>query len=266
MGRPTREARGGLVYHVLNRGVGRRTLFEKPDDYFALERILDETLRSRPMRICAYCLMPNHWHLVLWPQHDGDLSAFMQKMTNTHVKRWKRQFHETGYGHLYQGRFKSFPVQTKEYFYQVARYVERNAVRANLAPKAEDWPWSSLRRRSVADDSLPMLSKAILAEWPLVRPGDWSDIVNRPQTEAELETFRRCVNRGRPLGSSDWMIRTADELYPDLVAGTFFTAANSRCSTHGPHGRPVLHCTQVSQMPSAEPDDPYNRFIRNKLG
>ena len=74
-----------MVFHILNRGVGRRTLFEKADDYLSLERIIDETLRSRPMRICGYCLMPNHWHFVLWPQHDGDLSAFLQQLTNTHV-------------------------------------------------------------------------------------------------------------------------------------------------------------------------------------
>ena len=212
MGRPAREAPGGLVYHVLNRGVGRRTLFEKPDDYLALERIIDETLRSRPVRICAYCLMPNHWHLALWPEHDGDLSAFMQQMTNTHVKRWKQHFHETGYGHLYQGRFKSFPVQTDDYFYQVVRYVERNALRANLVRKAQDWPWSSLRRRCGNDDSLPMLSKAILGDWPLPRPSDWSSIVNTPQTETELGALRRCVNRGCPLGDSDWIVKTANEL------------------------------------------------------
>ena len=91
-----------MVFHVLNRGVSRRTLFEKADDYLALERIIDETLRARPMRICGYCLMPNHWHSVLWPEHDDDLSAFPQQMTNTHVKRWKQHRHETGYGHLYR--------------------------------------------------------------------------------------------------------------------------------------------------------------------
>ena len=173
---------------------------------------MDETLRSRPMRIRAYCLMPNHWHLLLWPEHDGDLSAFMQQMTNTHVKRWKQHFHETGHGHLYQGRFKSFPVQTEDYFYQVARYVERNAVRANLAPKTEDWAWSSFRWSRGDDDSLPLLSKAILRQWPVARPSDWSDIVNTPQTEAELDALRRCVNRGRPLGDSDWITKTANEL------------------------------------------------------
>jgi putative transposase len=96
-----------MVFHVLNRGVGRRTLFEKESDYLAFEKVLAETLHTRPMRICAYCLMPNHWHFVLWPEKDGELSAFMQQLTNTHAKRWKHYRQETGDGHLYQGRYKS---------------------------------------------------------------------------------------------------------------------------------------------------------------
>ena len=163
------------------------------------------------MRICAYCLMPNHWHFVLWPEHDGDLSAFMQQMTNTHVKRWKAHFHETGYGHLYQGRFKSFPVQTDEYFYQVVRYVERNALRANLVTSAEEWRWSSLSRRNKSDD-LSLITKAVLSDWPLRQPDDWLSFVNEPQTEAELTALRQCVNRGCPFGDSNWVNATAKKL------------------------------------------------------
>jgi putative transposase len=95
-----------MVFHVLNRGVGRRDLFTKHGDFLALERVVEETLRTRPMRLCAYCLMSNHWHLVVWPERDGDLPAFMQQLTNTHVKRWKEHRREIGYGHLYQGRYK----------------------------------------------------------------------------------------------------------------------------------------------------------------
>jgi len=131
MPRSARFAPGGMVFHVLNRGVGRRRLFSKDGDYRAFERVLEKTLRTRPMRLCAYCLMPNRWHFVLWPEHDGDLAAFVQQLTNTHVKRWKEHRHEVGDGHLYQGRYKSFRAQTDDYFYQVVRYVERNALRAN---------------------------------------------------------------------------------------------------------------------------------------
>jgi putative transposase len=196
-----------MVFHVLNRGVGRRTLFEKEADYAAFERVLDETLRVRPLRICAYCLMPNHWHFVVWPEHDGDLVAFMQQLTNTHVKRWKEHRHEIGFGHLYQGRYKSFPVETDEYFYQVMRYVERNALRANLVRRAELWPWSSA--------ALPFRPAALphpVQAWPLPRPVDWVESLNRCETEAELAAIRRCVNRGRPLGSPGWAAATAMQL------------------------------------------------------
>ena len=110
-------------------------LFSKDEDFLAFERVVEESLRTRRMRLCAYCLMPNHWHFVVWPERDGDLPAFMQQVTNTHVKRWKEHRHEIGYGHLYQGRYKCFPVETEDYFYQVVRYVERNALWANLVGK-----------------------------------------------------------------------------------------------------------------------------------
>ena len=121
-----------MVFHVLSRAVGRRILFEKDGDDLAFEKVVEEVLRTRPMQIRAYCLISNHWHFVLWPEHDGDLLAFMQQVTNTHAKRWKEHRHEIGYGHLHQYRDKSFPVETEEHFYRVVCYVERNALHANL--------------------------------------------------------------------------------------------------------------------------------------
>ena len=207
MPRPTRYAPGGLVFHVLNRGAGRRNLFDNEADFRAFERVLLETLRVRPIRVCAYCLLSNHWHFVLWPEHDGDLPAFMQQLTNTHVKRWKEHRHETGYGHLYQGRYKSFPVQTDDYFYQVVRYVERNALRANLVARAESWPWSSLGCHVRADSP-----REVLADWPLPRPANWTELVNEPQTESELAALRHAVNRGTPFGNESWVAKTSTQL------------------------------------------------------
>ena len=121
-------------------------LFLKDADFEAFERAIVKTLESRPMRICSYCLMSNPWHFVLWPERDGDLGAFMQKLTITHVRNWQENRRRVGYGHLYQGRYKSFPVESDDHFYQVVRYVERNALRAEMVPRAEDWRWSSLWR------------------------------------------------------------------------------------------------------------------------
>ena len=219
MSRLRRHSPGGKVFHVLNRGVGRRLLFTKDEDFLAFERVVEETLRTRRMRVCAYCLMPNHWHFVVWPERDGDLPAFMRQVTNTHVNRWKEHRHEIGYGHLYQGRYKCFPVETEDYFYQVVRYVERNALRTNLGERAESWRWSSLRRVEREDPAFPILST-----WLLPCPTDWLQIVNQPQAVAEVAALRCCVNRGRPLGDPNWVTDTAKRLRPE--------------STIRPRGRP----------------------------
>ena len=192
---------GGIVFHVLNRGVGRMRLFHSDGDYLAFENILEETLAVQPMRVCAYCLMPNHWHLVVWPKHDGDLAAFMQRLTVTHVTRWQRHKKQVGYGHVYQGRFKSFPVSSDDYFYQVVRYVERNALRAGLSKRAEQWRWSSLWRRESGSTE----QQKLLSEWPLAAPSRWAGLVNEVQTEAELQALRKCVNRGQPFGPESWI-------------------------------------------------------------
>ncbi len=197
-----------MVFHVLNRGVGRMKLFRKDADYRAFEAVVEETLDKRSMRICGYCLMPNHWHFVMWPEHDGDLAAFMQRLTITHVRRWQEHRDRVGYGHLYQSRYKSFPVQSDEYFFQVMRYVERNALRANLCDTAESWRWSSLYRRVSGNRQ----ERAILADWPLPLPRNWKKVVNDPQTDSEVQAIRRAVSRGRPYGDSNWAQGTAQRL------------------------------------------------------
>ena len=207
MSRTARYAPGGMVFHVLNRSVARRTIFEKEGDYVAFLNVIAETTRIRSMRICAFCLMPNHWHMLLWPEDDGDLASFMQQLTNTHVKRWKEHYHEKGYGPLYQGRYKSFPVQTEAYFYNVARYIERNPVRAKLTDRVELWPWSSRGLNGYGSANLPRLSS-----WPLPQPSDWLAIVNRPQSDDDIQRLRNSVNRGCPLGNTDWAHTVAERL------------------------------------------------------
>ena len=200
MGRPKRAADGGLVYHVLNRANARMTIFENDQDYAAFEQVLEEAVERTSTRLLAYCVLPNHWHLVLWPQEDGELSRFVGWLTLTHTQRWHAHRHSRGTGHVYQGRFKSFAVQEDEHFYTVCRYVERNALRANLAPRAEHWRWGSLRRWKYGTAK----ERSVLAAWPLPRWPDWVQHVNRPQTDAELAALRRCVQRGNPFGEDSW--------------------------------------------------------------
>jgi len=208
MGRPHRAAEGGYVYHVLNRANAKRTIFADTGDYQAFETVLIQAVDRTETRLLAYCVMPNHWHMIVWPRRDGELSQFVAWMTLTHAQRWHAHRGSIGSGHLYQGRFKSFPIQEDDHFYSVARYVERNALRAGLIRRAEEWPWCSLYRwlRNSAED------QRLLSAWPVARKPSWVEHVNRPQTEAEVEAIRRSVNRGRPFGEESWSKRAVHGL------------------------------------------------------
>ena len=145
-----------------------------------------------PVEILAYCVMPNHWHFVVRPTRDDQLTDFFRWLAHTHTMRWHAHYHTAGPGHLYQGRFKAFPVEDDEHFYAVVRYVERNALRAGLVAAAQDWRWSSLWRR----ESGSAEDRALLTRWPLPLPRNWLEHVNMPQTEAELAAVRRAIQRG----------------------------------------------------------------------
>ena len=213
MGRPLRNAVGGVVYHVLNRANGRTRIFEGDADYAAFMRILGQAIERFKMRLLAYCIMPNHWHLVVWPRGDGDLSAFTGWLTLTHTQRWHAHRHRTGEGHLYQGRFKSFPVQNDMYFLTLCRYVERNPARAGLVEQAEEWAWSSLGigQPAARETAVP------LCAWPVDRPRNGRQLVNRPQTTAEEAAIRTSIARGRPLGVPAWQKRMAARLGLELT-------------------------------------------------
>ena len=150
--------------------------------------------------------MPNHWHFVLWPESDDEMTEFLRWLTHTHTQRWHAHYHTAGTGHLYQGRFKAFPIQEDEHLYTVLRYVERNPVRAGLVARSADWRWSSLAHRGGSEqDRL----RPLLHRWPLPYPGDREERVDRPETETELEAVRRSVERNQPFGSDFWQKRTA---------------------------------------------------------
>jgi putative transposase len=221
---------GGLAYHVLNRAVGRGRLFDDEADYLAMERVIERTHKQLPIRIISYCLMPNHWHLVLWPKKDAELSEFVRLMTVTHTQRWHAHHHSAGTGPLYQGRFKSFPIQQDGHFLTVCRYVERNALRANLIKSAQKWPWCSLAKRA-GRQPLPWLLP--VKQWPVQPSHDWKAWVNRSETAAELDALRTCLKRGRPYGDDRWQERTATQLGLE--------------STLRPRGRQRLHLDKDSR-------------------
>jgi putative transposase len=179
----------------------------KAADYEAFETVLAEAHDRLPLRIIGYVLMPNHWHLVVWPREDTDVTEFFQWLTVTHTMRWHAHYGTGGTGHLYQGRFKSFPCQSDEHFLTVLRYVERNPLPANLVRRAEEWRWSSAWRPKPNLDLRNWLS-----DGPIAKPRNWQELLNSPQTEAELDTLRRSVQRGTPFGSQQWTKRSANRL------------------------------------------------------
>lgn len=182
MPRKPRLSLGGHFYHVLNRAAKKGLPFKTADDYSAFEALLADAKGRTPMRILAYCLMPSHWHLLLWPYADGDLQKFTQWLTSTHARRWNLSHHSVGRGAVYQSRFKSIPVQ-----------------------------------------------------------GDWAELVNIPQTAAEIAAFREHVAAAVPYGEGNWPIqrkRGRPRVYDIQIKGsdpfTPFTALYSSCTFFSP--------------------------------
>jgi putative transposase len=189
----------GLAYHVLNRGNGRATLFHKDADYRAFCDLLATATAKFPVALLGFCIMPNHFHLVLQPHTPEALSMMMQWWLTSHVRRYHRHYHSSG--HVWQGRFKSFPIQQDAHLLTVLRYVLLNPVRAGLVPHATQWPWSSL------NPAYPP------APWPVAPPDDWAlRWLATPLPEDDLTQLRTCVNRQAPFGASDWMTRIATAL------------------------------------------------------
>lgn len=159
-----------MIFHGLNRANGGLRIFEKEQDYRAFKHVIGETVGRVPVRVLAYCIMPNHWHMVLWLLRDGDLGRFVQRLTTTHVRRWHLHRDSGGSRHLYQGTYKAFPIQDDEHFLTVCRYVEQNPPRAGLVRRAEEWRWSSLCPDLTGSAKQGGL---VLSEWPVAKPGDW---------------------------------------------------------------------------------------------
>ena len=204
MPRTARASVGGICYHVINRGNARQEVFLKKGDYQAFIELIGRASERVRMRVLAYCVMPNHFHLALWPHSDSDLGRWMQWLLTAHVRRYHQHYKTSG--HIWQGRFKAFPVEQDNHMLTVLRYIERNPLRARLVQRAEEWPWSSLQHREAPQQA------NIVHPWPVPRPVNWVSWVNQPQTDAELEELRHSVNRGTPYGSADWVLRTAIQL------------------------------------------------------
>lgn len=214
MPRPLRQLLAGGYYHLINRGNNRGLVFRHPRDYRSFLALVDQAQDRVHLEMLAFCVMPNHFHLVVSPRNPGDVSQWMHWLTTTHAHRQHLRYGTSGC--VWQGRYKSFQIMTDGHLLTVMRYVERNALRSGLVERAEQWPWGSLAHR------VDGIRGARLADPPFALPPDWAAYVNAPQTPAELAALRKAVNCQRPFNfepSCEEAAREADSCEPRRSRG-----------------------------------------------
>lgn len=204
MPRTARTVAAGICYHVINRGNARATVFHDGRDFDEFHALIIEATRRVTLDVLAYCLMPNHFHVVLRPHTDDGIARWTHWLTTMHAHRHRRRYGSVG--HIWQGRFKAFPIQTDGHLLAVLRYVERNALRAGMVTRAEVWPWGSLAARVACRRG------ALTGRLPIRLPADWAARVNTPESVTELDEIRRCVRRDTPYGEQQWTLTTARAL------------------------------------------------------
>src|SRR3989344_5781606 len=216
MPRAPRVDVGWEIYHVINRANGRQTIFNTADEYRHFHNLLKEACNREGMRVLAYVVMPNHWHFVLHPREDGDLSLFMQWLTLTHTQQYRVKTETIGYGHIYQGRYKSFLVSDDHYLLTVIKYVEQNPLRARMVKRVEEWQWGSAYERL---QDLPK-ERQILSKPPINLPRPYISWINTPTNEEKLIEVRTAVNKSKPFGTMKWSERMIERFGLELTTRT----------------------------------------------
>jgi len=208
MARQPRIDLAGYTYHVINRASGRVPIFRTKADYLQFEEVLKEAVERTDMGIAAYCIMPNHFHFALQPKQDGDIQTFMGWLTKTQTQRWHAAHGTIGHGHLYQGRYKSFIVNTDTYYLTLMRYIEQNSLRAKLVSHAEEWRWGSAYRRYRGS----LDERKMLDEWRVPEPATYRKELDQPQDADTLRGVRTSVTKGTPFGGDEWKLELVDSL------------------------------------------------------
>ncbi len=185
MPRPNRICPDGVPQHIVNRGNRRGRIFLSSADYLGFLGALAEAAERTTVRLVAFCLMPNHWHLVLWPWIGSEVPAYMQVAMNAHIRDLLRRHGTSGTGHIYQGRYRNSAILSTVHFLNVCRYVESNPVAAGLTDHAEQWEWSSLTRDG------PVPGVHLLSPWPVQKPATWSELVDHPPHDRVLKELKR---------------------------------------------------------------------------
>lgn len=200
MGRAPRIDIANHYYHILNRANGRLKIFHKDKDYILFENILFNAVEKFQIRLVAYCIMPNHFHLVVYPKKDGEIQKFMQWITLTHTQRLHSINKTIGYGHIYQGRYKSFVVSSDEYLNTLLVYVEQNPLRAKLVKDLKNWKYGSYYKRKSNDKASKLLHPNLLFE-----SKNYDALVHTIVKQSEIKQIRNSVQRGTPYGKLEWV-------------------------------------------------------------
>ena len=210
-----------MVYHVINRSNGKLKLFKKEGDFLTFEQAVLQAHRKHPLPILGWCVLDDHWHFVVRPRREGDLSSFFAHLTLLHASRWQVAHDAIGSGHVYRGRFKNFMIQPDAHLLSVMKYVEQSPVREGMVSRVQDWRWSSLHVRREGSPEM----KELLTDWPIERPRNWLTDLNRTQSDVEVKAVEHSLQRSSPLGDERWVLAMAKR--------------HNLLSTLRPRGRPV---------------------------
>ena len=204
MPRQARDVAAGYIYHVLNRGNRKQTVFHKEKDYVVFIELMKKAKEKFPIKIFAYCLMPNHYHFALMPLQIDHLSKWIHWLTTVHASRY--HFHYQTCGHIWQGRYKNILIQDDYHLSTVLKYIERNPIRAGFTNSAYDWPWSSYT------ENLGEKSNCLLDERPDNLQVSWDKFVDSPIKTTELENLRKCIKKRLPYGDEKWKHEISTQL------------------------------------------------------
>ncbi len=203
MPRIARALADNQIYHIVNRGNRRESVFHDTYDFEKFLGLLRDSKEKYGLRIFAYCLMPNHFHLVVCATKGDGLSAAMHWICSSYVRYYNKRYSVSG--HLWQGRYKSFVVQQDSYLLTLLKYVEANPLRAGIVDDATIYKYGSAYER-VYQPKIPLLDAPAIE-----LPDDWRVFVNIQEKDADLHSIRNALNRQSPLGEQEWALKIAKE-------------------------------------------------------
>ena len=183
----------------MNRSAKQLTLFGEPLEYEMFLQVLGEAEAACPIRLLEYCVMPNHWHLLVWPERDDQLTRFMRWITGVHAQRWRQARGQPGKGAVYQGRYRWVAVQDGQHYDVARRYIQQNPVRARLVDCPEDWPWSSA-------SNAPAPARPVLARGPLSLEAHECGFSDAPLATDVAQQMRTSLRTGQPFGDPQWSL------------------------------------------------------------